>query len=143
MAKKSSEVAPIYCLKRGDSLVGEMQFDRDRIAAMPAGERIKVELSTGRSPSRLRFYWAFLHQVVSATECAPTAEYLHETIKLCTGFTTPVLVKNMTVMVPRSISFSSMSEEEFTTFLETALRFIAESYGVFPESEDGDARKSA
>lgn len=143
MSKKSSENPPCYVIRDGDRLIGEMEMDRDMIRQFPAGQRIRVELRTGRVPSRLRFYWAFLHQVVSATECAPTAEYLHETIKLCTGFTTPVLVKNMTVMVPRSISFSSMSEEEFTTFLETALRFIAESYGVFPESEDGDARKSA
>ncbi|MBY5821441.1 DUF1367 family protein [Rhizobium leguminosarum] len=132
MAKKS-ETPPIYCLKRGETLVGEMQLDRERIAAMPAGERIRVELRTGRVPSRLRFWWAFLHEVVSSTECCPTAEALHETVKLMCGYTTPVLVKGMTVMVPRSIAFSSMTEEEFTKFLADGLRFIADNYGVTPE----------
>lgn len=133
MAKKSNESPPIYCVRYGSNLVGEMAADRERIAELKEGERIRVDVRTGRIPSRLRFYWAFLHQVVSATECCPTAESLHETIKLCTGFTTPVLVKNMTVMVPRSISFSSMSEEDFSKFLEAALRFVAENYGVSPE----------
>jgi hypothetical protein len=133
MAKKSSESPPCYVIRDGDRLVGEMAMDRDLIRQFPAGQRIRVELRTGRIPSRLRFWWAFLHEVVSATECCPTAEALHETVKLMCGYTTPVLVKGMTVMVPRSIAFSSMTEEEFTKFLADGLRFIADHYGVTPE----------
>ncbi|MBX5206733.1 hypothetical protein [Rhizobium sp. NZLR11] len=137
MAK--TEAPPIYLLRSGDKLIGEMQLDRDRIAEFPAGERIKVTLSTGRSPKRLRFWWSFLHEVVKATEAAPTAEALHETVKLCTGYTSPVSIKGMTVMVPRSISFASMTEEEFSTFLDHGLRFIATNYGIAPEQVFGDA----
>ncbi|PDT15863.1 hypothetical protein CO670_15310 [Rhizobium sp. J15] len=133
MGKKSSENAPIYCVRRGDALIGELQYDRDRIAAMPAGERIKVELSTGRSPSRLRWYWQFLHAVVNATDAVPDAESLHSLVKLNTGYVTPMMVRGMPFVVPRSISFSSMTEEEFVGFLQRAERFIAESYGVTPE----------
>lgn len=130
---KKTESAPIYVIRHGDNLVGEMEMDRDLIAAFPAGQRIRVDLRTGRSPTKLRFWWAFLHQVVSSTECCPTAEALHETVKLMCGYTTPVMVKGMTVMVPRSIAFSSMTEEEFSKFLDDGLRFIAGTYGVTPE----------
>ena len=61
---------------------------------------------------------------------------LHETVKLMCGYTTPVMVGKLTVMIPRSIAFSSMTEEEFTKFLEDGLRFIAETYGVTPESAE-------
>lgn len=133
MAKKSSETPSIYCIRKGQALFGEMQADRDRIAEITEGARIRVDVRTGRVPSRLRFWWAFLHQVVSATECCRTAEALHETVKLMTGYTTPVMVGKLTVMVPRSISFSSMTEEEFSKFLQDGLRFIAEQYGISPE----------
>lgn len=138
MATKT-EQAPIYCLRRGQTLVGEMQTDRQRIADLPNGERIKLQFSTGRVPSRLRFYWAFLRDVVEATECAPNAETLHELVKLETGFTTPVKVKGYTVLVPRSVSFASMSEEEFMQFLAGAERFIAATYGIVPKDTKGAA----
>lgn len=127
---KSPETAPIYVQRFGDKLAGEMQMDRDAIAKFKAGDRIKVTLHTGRSPSRLRWYWAFLNEVVKATECSPNAESLHEVVKLHTGFVTPVMVKGMTVMVPRSVSFSAMSEQEFADFLQHAERFIGEAYGL-------------
>jgi hypothetical protein len=138
MATKT-EQPPIYCLLRSGMLVGEMQQDRDRIAELPAGERIKLQFSTGRVPSRLRFYWAFLRDVVEATECCPNAEALHSLVKLETGFTTPVKVKGYTVLVPRSVSFSAMSEEEFMQFLAGAERFIAATYGIAPKDTKGAA----
>jgi hypothetical protein len=131
MAK--SEQPPVYCLRRGDSLIGEMEADREWIRQQPYSERIKVSLHTGRSPQRLKWYWAFLGKVVKATECAPTVETLHSLIKLETGFTTPVKLRGYTVLVPASVSFASMSEADFNTFCESAVRFIAETFGVTPE----------
>ncbi|MGJ7039188.1 hypothetical protein J2Y63_002443 [Shinella sp. BE166] len=131
MAK--SEFAPVYCLRRGDTLIGEMEADREWIRQQPHDQRIKVALSTGRSPSKLRFYWSFLGKVVKATHCAPSTETLHDVVKLHTGFVTPVMVKGFTVAVPKSISFASMTESEFNTFLETAIEWIAQTYGITPE----------
>jgi len=139
MSKKSTERPPIYVYRKGDALFGEMGMDREMIRAFPEGQRIRVDLRTGRVPERLRFYWAFLAKVIAATECAPTKEALHDVIKLNTGFTTPVNVKGYTVLVPRSISFDAMSEDEFSQFLESAIRWIAESYGVTPEEAFGEA----
>lgn len=133
MSKKSSETPAIYVVRYGSNLVGEMAADRERIAEIKEGERVRIDVRTGRVPSRLRFWWAFLHEVVKSTECCPTAEALHETVKLMCGYTTPVMVGKLTVMIPRSIAFSSMTEEEFSKFLADGLRFIAETYGVTPE----------
>lgn len=128
-----TEQPTIYVHRRGNVLAPEMELDAELIQRFHPGDRIKVTLHTGRSPSKLRFWWAFLHQVVSSTECSPTAEALHETVKLMCGYTTPVMVKGMTVMVPRSISFSSMTEQEFSKFLDDGIRFIASTYGVTPK----------
>lgn len=132
MAK--SEAPPIYVNRQGDKLAGEMQMDRDAIARFKAGDRIKVTLHTGRSPSRLRFYWQMLGKLVDATDCAPNAEALHSVIKLDLGYATPVRLKNgMTCLVPGSIAFDRMTEQEFANFLERAIKWVAENYGVTPD----------
>lgn len=131
---KSPETAPIYVQRFGDKLVGEMQMDREAIAKFNAGDRIKVTLHTGRSPSRLRFYWQMLGKLVSATDCAPNAEALHSVIKLDLGYATPVRLRNgMTVLVPGSIAFDRMTEQEFSNFLERAIAWVAQNYGVTPD----------
>lgn len=132
MAK--SEAPPIFVHRQGDKLAGEMQLDRDAIARFTAGDRIKITMHTGRSPSRLRFYWQFLGKLVGATDCAPNAEALHSVIKLDLGYATPVRLKNgMTVLVPGSIAFDRMTEQEFGNFLDRAIAWIGTNYGVTPE----------
>jgi hypothetical protein len=139
MAKKSSENAPVYVVRSGDRLVGEMEMDRELIRTFPEGQRIQVDLRTGRSPAKLRLYWSFLNKVIDATGAAPSSEALHELVKLETGFTTPIKVKGYTVLVPRSIAFNSMSEQEFDLFLKNSFAFIAETFGVTPEQAFGEA----
>lgn len=137
MAK--TEHPPIYVIRRGDTLQPEMQADAEMIRKMKSGERIRVDLRTGRSPAKLRLYWSFLAKVIEATGAAPSAEALHELVKLETGFTTPIKVKGYTVLVPRSIAFGAMSEQEFDLFLTNSFAFIAETFGVTPEQAFGEA----
>lgn len=132
MAKKS-EVPEFYCLRKGSALYPEMGADLKMLEAFPQNQRIKVTLSTGRYPPRLRFWWSFLQKVVDATECCVSAEALNNVAKLHTGLVTPVMVKNMTVMVPKSISYASMSEPEFNRFVDAGVKFIIETYGIAPE----------
>lgn len=132
MAK--SEAPPIFVHRQGDKLAGEMQMDRDAISRFASGDRIKITMHTGRSPSRLRFYWQLLGKLVDATDCAPNAEALHSVVKLDLGYATPVRLKNgMTVLVPGSIAFDRMTEEQFSEFLERAIAWIASNYSVTPE----------
>jgi len=125
-----SELPPIYVLRRGSQLIPEMTTDKDLIERLPVGTRIKVMVTEGRSPAKLRLYWAYLGRVVKACQCAPSPEALHDVIKLHTGFVTPVMVKGFTVAVPKSISFAKMTEAEFDDFLRTAEKWVIETYGV-------------
>jgi len=134
-----SEQPPIYVHRRGSQLIPEMTTDKDLIERLPVGTRIKVMVTEGRSPAKLRLYWAYLGRVVKACQCAPSPEALHDVIKLHTGFVVPVMVKGFTVAVPKSISFAKMTEAEFDDFLRTAEKWVIETYGVSIEdafSED-------
>lgn len=133
-----SEQPAIYVHRRGNVLAPEMELDAELIQRFRPGDRIKVSLATGRSPSKLRWYWAYLGRIVKANECAPSPEALHDVIKLHTGFVTPVMVKGFTVAVPKSISFSSMTEQEFDAFLSTATRWIEATYGITPAQVFGE-----
>lgn len=128
------ETPAIYVIRKGGALYPEMKLDHDTLMEFPAGERIKLTAHTARSPKRLRFYWAFIREVVKATECAPSAKAFHEVVKMETGYTDDVRLKGFTVKVPASIAFDKMDEPEFEIFLNNALRWIAETYGVTPES---------
>lgn len=136
MAKKD-EKPEFYCVRKGRVLEPEMEADLKALEAFPQGQRIKVTLSTGRVPSRLRFYWSFLHKVVEATEATPDVESLHTLIKMETGYVVPARVKGYIINLPRSISFASMTEDEFSRFLEGAIKFIASSFGITPEMAFG------
>jgi len=139
MADKS-EVPPIWVERKGVGLVPCMQLDADEIARFPFGEKIKVKLHVGRIPKRLRFYRSFISKVVKATEAAPDADTFHEALKLGIGFVTPVMVKGYQINVPRSVAFNKMTEAEFGNFLELAIKWIAENYGICPEDVFGKER---
>lgn len=139
MAKKNSENPPCYVIRDGDRLVGEMEMDRDMIRQFPAGQRIRLELRTGRVPDRLRFYWAFLREVVTSTGCAPTEKALHQMVKLRTGFTDDIIMGGYIVKVPSSIAFENMDEPTFAAFLNEALAFIASEFGITPKDTKGQA----
>jgi hypothetical protein len=139
MSKKSSEAASIYCVRYGSNLVGEMAADRERIAEIKEGERVRVDVRTGRVPKRLRFYWSFIREVRIATGCAPTDKAFHSLIKMETGFTEEVIFRGFKVKIPASVAFEAMDESEFSQFLQEALAFIAREYGIVPS----DVEKAA
>lgn len=134
MTKPAKESPPIYVMRRGLTLVPEMLMDADAIERMPANERIKVDLRTGRQPKRLRYYWKLLGKLVKATDCAPSAEALHEVVKLELGYVIHVRISGgIKAAIPGSIAFDRMTESEFTEFLDRAVEWIGMTYGVTAE----------
>src|SRR5690606_26875653 len=83
MAKR--EQPTFAFIRRGDALVPELAMDRRALDGVSQGQRVKVEIKEFRSLPRLRAYWGMLHEVVAATECAASAERLHEAMKLELG----------------------------------------------------------
>jgi len=140
MSRKKEE--PIYAfIRSGNALYPEMDMDVRALDGIANGQRVRVVVKEFRNAARLRLYWTVLHRVVEATECAPTAEHLHQAIKLELGFATPVLLSNnMKVLVPDSISFDAMDEATFMAFFDRATQFLSSTYGIDPlEFYDGKA----
>lgn len=132
MAKKPEK--PVYAfIRQGNALVPELEMDRRALEGIGQGQRVRVEIKEFRSAPRLRAYWAMLHDVVAATECAPSAERLHEAMKLELGIVDLVKVGTMTVAIPGSIAFDKMTEAEMVEWFRISERFLAEKYGYEPQ----------
>lgn len=108
----------------------EMEFDKRALIGITNGQRVRIEIKEFRNTGRHRAYWAMLHDVVAATECALSPERLHEVVKLENGVVDIVaLPSGFKVAIPGSISFDKMSESEFIAFFEAAERWLSATYG--------------
>lgn len=137
MAKKPDK--PVYAfVRRGNALVPEMAVDLHALDGIAEGQRVKLNLEEWRNVSRLRAYWAMLHDVVAATGANRlTAERLHEVLKLHNGCVDVVMLPNgQPVAIPSSIALDKMSEPEFVAFFQKAEEWLADTYHyVRPERQ--------
>lgn len=127
---------PVYgFIRKGNSLVPELEYDANALNGVAQGERVRVEILQFRNSSRLRAYWAMLHDVVAATGSDNlSAEKLHEVLKLHNGCVDVVMLPNGTpVAIPSSIALDKMEESEFVAFFQKAERWLAKTYGYVPE----------
>ena len=144
MTKAAKDKAPVYFRRVGWALVPELQIDVEALAKIPVNARVRVEISEPRSVNRLRLYWRMLAYVRDATDCAPTSEHLHSAIKLELGYGIPVrLSSGVKVLVPGSIAFDKMSEDEFRGFFDRAVAFLTETFGFNALQFYDEERESA
>lgn len=116
----------------GRALVPATAYDAERCQRFKRGERLKAStLTRPRSIKSQGLYWACLSNFVAATECVPTAEHLHNLIKMKLGYVTPAAMPDGSLCwIPDSTAFDAMDEAEFCTFLDKADRWCSETFGV-------------
>lgn len=135
MRKRKGKERPRYAfIRRGNSLVPEMEYDLAALDGIAQNEAVLVDIEQGRSNKRLAAYWVMLRECVDATGCALTTEALHQAVKLHTGHVDMVKLRNgMCVGVPKSIAFDSISEAEMVEFFRAAEQWLAAEYGFSQE----------
>lgn len=121
-------------IRRGMTLRPAMEYDCAALEGVAHNEEVTVHITQGRFNPRLRAYWAMLRDCVDATGCAPSKEALHEAVKLHTGHGVPVRLSDGTeLLVPGSIAFDAMSEQEFVRFFRAAEEWLAREFGFVRE----------
>lgn len=98
------------------------------------GVEVCVEIKNRRNKERLKAYWGTLRDCVDATGCTPNADMLHHDVKVGLGYVDHITATDdhgvVTIRTfPASISFSSMTEDEFIKFFNATQRYLAETYG--------------
>jgi hypothetical protein len=134
MAKRPDK--PVYSfIRRGNSLVPEMDYDLRALDGVANGQRVRIDIKEWRNMDRLKAYWSMLHDVVASTGAnGLTAERLHEVAKLQNGCVDVVLLPNGTpIAIPSSIALDRMTEPEFIAFFQKVEEWLAKTYGFVPE----------
>lgn len=134
MAKRPDK--PVYAfVRKGNALYPAMEMDAHALDGVAQGQSVRIEVKEWRNVSRLRAYWAMLHDVVAATGANRlTAERLHEVLKLHNGCVDVVMLPNgQPVAIPSSIALDKMSEPEFVAFFQKAEEWLGQVYGYVSE----------
>lgn len=132
MAKTDREKRICLMRRKGSALFPVSQADDEILQELGEGD-VEVIFKQRRSLPQLRKYWAMLSDVVAATDSYPTAEHLHEALKLATGYTATITtLQGQVIVVPDSVAFSRMGPGEFKGFFDRAVRLISETYGIDP-----------
>lgn len=142
----SKDKRPIRAVRSGSALWPAGQADFAAFAAIKEGEPVEITIKQRRSLPQLQAYWAMLSRVVEATEIHPSAEHLHEAIKMALGYITPVVALpgprtagGSIIYVPDSVAFNKMTAPEFREYFKKAEKLIAETLGIDPSSLHKDA----
>ena len=102
----------------------------EALRRLAQGEVVRVELRKVRNPQFHRKFFALLQLVRDSTDAWATTEALLADLKVEMGHCDEFRLRNgQTVMIPRSISFGSMDDMEFTSFYERALVTLSDMAG--------------
>lgn len=117
------------------SLIPYDEHALEQLSEVPFGKPVMCKVTQPRSVDQHRFYWVELSKIVKATECAPTAEHLHQALKLALGYTMPVFDAKGEIVshVPDSTAFGKMSQHEFNTYFNAVQKLVAERWGYVME----------
>ena len=133
MGQSVANKAPYLFNMCGGQLVPFDAYTEERLQRFPEGTLVRCPNVT--QPRSLPFhsaYWATLSQIVTATECAASADHLHDwLVKVC-GYTTMIVDRHgkPVDMVRDSTRFEKMGEPEFQQYVAAAKRMLAERLGI-------------
>jgi hypothetical protein len=129
----TKDAQPFAFIRRGNSIVPEMDIDLAALDGVKEGQRVRVEIKQWRNIERLKAYWAMLRDCVAATDCAPTVEALDSYVRIATGFIDMVHVKGQWVPVARRINTRDCGEPEMIAFFQKAEERLASDFGFVSE----------
>ncbi|MHC2481608.1 hypothetical protein [Rhizobium leguminosarum] len=137
MSRKGKD-APVYAfIRRGFSLIPEMEYDRQVLNGIQEGQRVRVDVKQWRNASRLRAYWATLQDCIDATGCAASKEALDAYVRPAVNFVDTIRLSNgFLVGVPRAINTRECDEPEMIAFFLAVEELLAKDFGFVSEKKE-------
>jgi len=107
----------------------------DTIHGIPEGAEVLVGIRQPRNPKHHRWFFALLRKVIDNTDGRwKNEEELLFALKMATGHCEPSpALTGEVVLFPKSISFASMGELAFKTFVARCLDEIHLNLGIDPD----------
>jgi len=139
VTKRDKPPPPIAALSKG-RLSPVSAYDAEAIGRYPDGTQFDMVARTKRSHPQLRLYWVVLGNAVKATGRWPTAEKLHEGLKMDLGRTEAVynLRGKIVGLKPDSIALDKMTQLEFQAYFDEAMALMSDVLGYDPLEVQND-----
>jgi hypothetical protein len=100
---------------------------------------VTAEIRKPRNPKFHRLFFGLLNLVFKHQNIYPTLEHFLVAMKMATGHVDAYKIKEKTVYVPRSISFSKMDEAAFRQFWDKCLEIITTR--IIPNTTKADLER--
>lgn len=121
-------------VKANGHLLPVTQYDAERLEDFKEGQVFNVSATGTRSNPHHNMYWSVLRNVCKATGKWPTEKQLHNELKFACGYWSMHYssISGAFLRLPDSISFETMTQQEFNTYFESAMQKLAEAIGYDP-----------
>jgi len=115
----------------GETLVPDSAESAAEFARLPAGKPLHVEVKQPRSGAHHRLYWSLCHRIAQAKGL--NAENVSDLFKISSGHCTIIRSRKYgEIRLPKSISFASMEQTEFSAFFERCVQVAYSEWGIDP-----------
>ena len=98
----------------------------EALAKVKAGEIVSVDFARPRNLAMHRWWWQLVSIVADNMPGNLSPEIVCEVIKIRVGHVSVVRTAKGEVFIPKSISFAAMKQDEFTAFVDRAVRVIVQ-----------------
>lgn len=130
-------------VRTGRGLVAVSEEDEDKLAKIPLGKVVNITFGSQRNLLHLRKYHkliqvAWNYQPQTVKDWYKDKEPFRKTLELACGHCDVIYdIRNERfIEIPRSISFDSMSQEDFSELYDKVMRLIVEKFLVHLNPED-------
>jgi hypothetical protein len=109
----------------------------DMLLSIKHGSDVLGEFKGARNLKQLHMYWALMRVLVDH-DVFPSKDAASDMVKIACGHVDIRIVPDTgeAIMVPKSIAFQSMTQVDFRTFLDTAIKQITSRWMI--ETDDNE-----
>lgn len=124
----------IHMIKRSgygeiDSLVPYSENDKDSVFLLKRNTVYRVNIKQPRNYKHHSKYFALCRMICDNTEYFTSEKQVSEYLKLKTGHIESFVIGNETIIIPKSINFDTLAQDEFEKYYDACLPIIAELLG--------------
>jgi hypothetical protein len=88
---------------------------------------LRASLANIRSLPQLRLYWPWIRKVSENSATNLSEKLLHNMLLVACGYTEPfITIEGEMQLIPSSIAFDEMSDDDFSDYFERAQQIVAE-----------------
>jgi len=122
--------------KHGEVLIPSLPDDELALKSIKRGQIVEIELKRPRNAKFHKKFFALIGIVLENTEYDTSEQILH-LIKLKLGYYETIINTNGKVIyIPKSISFSSMDNDDFNNFYNKAVNIVLRDFLINWENSD-------